>query len=338
MTQTEVFLDNDKLVYKDKEKLYAYSVIDDKDKSQEIILNDNDAFSQYTTMNRNMTVLRNKLNSKYDYSYVFGLKDIKGSTLGFVLVSDGNGTEPYWADPTDVAWGLQDNEVVGFDEAFVFNTSVYDTTMYTMYNTKYPIANTTPQQYTTQQDLSKTRVQISSSDFIFPVNTSLRLSPFNVSRTVIYKSTMIIKPKKLQLVNGYAGIIYVKDTDVDTNYTYVARTDRGDVILKGVSTIADGINTSQIITDTVFNVIYSIYAFDVNLGTNIYSEDEQSDAQSARNYKEQIINDIMFEDEFLYIDYTQQEGDGTLLEFEVKTVKGCTIRSLQIELYTNELG
>jgi hypothetical protein len=320
MEQNEIFLDNDKLYYKDKERLYSYSDIDDKDKSKELLLNDNDAFSQYTTMNRNLSVLRNKLHDRYDYTHDFGIGDIQGGNAGFVLITDGDGTIPYWAHPRDVAWGLKDTEIISNNDAFVVNKSTIDWDMFRGYDLII-------------KDYDVNRITVDDNINLI-MNTRLILDPEDITKTGSYQAYMQILPTQLQLVNAYAGTVYVKDLELANDYTYIARTDRGDVVLKDVNIISDGINTTQIETTTIFNTVFSIYMFDINLGVNVYTLDE---GESARNYRDQHINDIMFEDEYMFIEYTLQECDGSLLEFALDSYNGCSIREIRIELYTNEL-
>jgi hypothetical protein len=334
MNKDEVFLDNDKLIYKDKEHFYLYSDIDDKDKSKELLINDNDKFSQHTTMNRNMTVIRNKLNNKYDYSHVFGLKDLPldGATAGFVLMTDGEGTTPYWADPIDVAWGLLDTEIVSQGESFSITSGTFSWDLFKGYNTNYtiPESGLIGEIY----DDTNSRVNIVDGDINLNPYTRLELNPFTISRTGKHRVEATILPTQLQLVNGYAGTIFVKDTIITDKLTYVARTDRGDVILENVTVLADGINTSQIYTDTVFNTIFSIYMFDFEIGSNIYTLDE---GESARNYRELHLNSIVFDGQYIALDYASHECDGSLLEFYINTKLGCSVSNINIELYLNEV-
>ena len=302
MLDSEYFLDSDKMYYKNKDYIYTYTDADDKDKSNEILLNDT-SINKFMTLNSNLTVLRNKLHKKLDRSKNFKDTDIEYGPLGFVLVSPGDGMRPYWESPTNVMSSLKTNELID-KEYFIIDSSTIDSSLFT--------------------NLSNVVV---GSNIQFTADGYIYLKPFEITNTGNYQVYMEVTPKKLQLLKTQAGTVYVRDLNIDTDYTYVCVTDRGNIILD-VTNITSDNTGSKLYTNTVFSSVISVFAFKLKLDVDIFD--------SARNFKTQNIDDILIVGDKLYIDYAEIDCSGNQLEFVINAGIGTTIDRIKITLNVTE--
>jgi hypothetical protein len=302
MTDNEYFLDNDVIHYKTKNEYKTYNANDGTSKATSIILNDNDVFSQYTALNTNITVLKNKIHKKYEIGYNFNLDDIEPGPSGYVLMTDGEGSEPYWVHPDELISGLKDTEIVD-SETFLIDYTTWDNTLF-----------------------NSTGVTVDYS-IIMSTNSSIVLNPFEINDTGSYSFYVEMKPVKLSLKTYGANDIFVRDVNLSEDFKYIALTDRGSVILNDV-TLTEYESSTGIKTTTPYNVIHSIYVYDLEIEADIYS--------TSRNYKDMVIADILLENDILFVQYTEKECSGSNFEMTVSSSLGAEIYKIIVELNTTE--
>lgn len=302
MTDNEYFLDSEKKYYKNKNDIIEFN---DINVPNGIILNDNDVHTQYSTMFRNITILKNKLDSKLDRNYIFNAEDIEKGPSGYVLVLDKTGTIPYWETPQKVIESLKVNEIID-SELFVLDSGTIDIALFT--------------------DISNTTI---TNKFVFDANGGyFYLKPYTIHKTGMYTIEVNLTPIRLDLIKTASGSIYVNDTSLLGTDMYIADTDIGTIVLENpIISIVDG--KSVISTEMPYNIVYKIYVFSLEFNSDIFL--------TTRNFKLQRINDIQLYNDKLYIKYTPKECNGNKLEFFVKGKKNVVIDKIKITLNTTEM-
>jgi hypothetical protein len=304
MKDHDYFLDTGVMYYKDKDNIYLYSELDTRDKSKELIINSN-GMDDMMALNRNLSVLRNKLHAKMDRGRTLKGSDIEYGPSGFVLVSYGNGTAPIWENPTKVIEGMQSVEWVD-NEQFILDSSTFNRDLFsTTVNADgfvYNIAFTDPGAYVT-------------------------LKPYTIHITSMYQIKANVTPLKLQISKVVAGVIYTTDSNIDSTSIIVASTDRGDLILKDVVATYDGVN-GKITTSTMFSVVYALYIFNLKIDLDIHS--------GTRNYKTQNIDSFVLGNDKIDLTFTMRECAGNVLDMVIYGRQNTSLNSLKIDLYTSE--
>ena len=303
MLDKDFFSDIDKRYYKDQESLYLYTDVDLRDKSEELILNDN-TFDYYTAMNRNISVMANKLFKKMPRNKSLDITNIEGGPLGFVLISDGSGNNPYWENPTKVQEMLKTIEIVN-QEYFILDS------------------------VTLKSDLFTSLVNCSvTNNITFTGTGSLFLKPYTINNTGSYSMEMTIKPTILDLVKSSANEIVVRDLGLVTGDKYLAITERGPILLENVQ-VSVSSNMSLITTTSYFSTAYKVYCFSGAISVDIFS--------TSRNFKTAQFEDIYINNDRVIIKYSTKECSGNKLEMQIFGRKGDVIEKIQIKLNTTVL-
>lgn len=303
MIDDSYFENNTKMYYKNKDYIYTFSDADSKDKSKELLLNDNSE-SQYMTMNRNLTVLRNKLHQKLDKSKPFSGGDIEYGPQGFVLVSPGDGGTPFWESPERVMASLKENELVD-KEVFLLDYTTINSDLFTN------MSNTT----------ITNKIEFTSDDSYF------YLKPFTINPTGAYQVFVELKPVQLDVIKTQAGVLYVRDTNLNDKDTFICVSDRGDIVLSDVVLDSDASGT-KIHTTTTFSNITKAYVFNLKLNLDVFS--------GSRNFKTQHYGDMTLAYDKVYIKYSYRECVGDTIEFNMYGKKDTVIDKITIDLHTTD--
>lgn len=264
--------------------------------SNDLIIGEYEDFQMTDALNRNISVLSNRLGKKMSKTKMFNATDIEcNAPVGYILVTDGPGMKPYWIDPVLYQLSISQKQQI--------NTSKVLLDYSTINSSQFTVNGCTV-----------------TDKLTFTDGTAI-LNPLSCNLIEGYKMTIKVTPIKKSVLS-YTTTHIVISGEYTTDYKLYGVSDVGliEIIPTNVTTVS---GDTKIDTSTQFKTLYSAYMLKLTSEVSI---------DSPAKFVSQSIEDITLDGDDFVISYAKKESN-TLYIGAKFTSKNSVIKYVLIDLY-----
>ena len=263
--------------------------------SNDLVIGEYDDLQYTEALNRNMSVLFNRLYKKMSKNKKFDATDIEcNAPVGYILVTDGPGIKPYWIDPILYKMSLSENEIVK-NEKVLFDYSTFNASYFTLSGASI------------------------SDRLTFTEGTAL-INTLTVSNTQKYQLKVKISPIKRDILLYTPEYFIISGADFNDTYKLFVTSDVGLIEIKPTSIVVEGTNV-KVTTSTQYKTLYKAYYVSL-----------KSEIVVNTSLIEQHIEETLLDGDDLLLVYSARESNTTNIGAKF-TSKNSVIKYILIDLY-----